>query len=303
MSEKAELERLVGLLSEDECEHLLGAVRDISTGERFWEDDIGLVYNEYVKSRYFNISRNLASVVPAGPAIEHGIFSPIPIVKRYPGATVVPLPPPGDLPAAVGASLQQRRSRRDYTPDELSIETLSTLLHYAAGMTDSVAGYDYERMPLRSFPSAGGLQSPELYLSVQRVAGVPPGIYHYQTLDHALEELRSGDHRRTLQEIAIGQPYVMTANVVFLITGVYDRLRWKYGERAYRYMCMDVGFLGENLYLAAEAQGLGACGIAGFVDDALEQLLDIDGRTEIAMLLVTVGRNGLSPNGHTSPPG
>jgi SagB-type dehydrogenase family enzyme len=76
---------------------------------------------------------------------------------------------------------------------------------------------------------------------------------------------------------------------VFMITGCFDRLRWKYGERAYRYMCMDIGYLGQSLYLVGEALGLGVCAIAGFMDDAIEQFLGVDGRDEIPLLLTTVG--------------
>ncbi len=92
-----------------------------------------------------------------------------------------------------------------------------------------------------------------------------------------------------LAAIGIGQPYIATAAAVFVITGYYARVNWKYGARAFRYMCMDVGFAGENLYLVAEALGLGACAVAGFIDDALERLLGIDSHDEIPMLLLTVG--------------
>lgn len=52
-------------------------------------------------------------------------------------------------------------------------------------------------------------------------------------------------------------------------------------------MCVDIGYLGQNIYLVAEA--LGACAIAGFVDDALEQLLGVDGKNEMILLLTAVG--------------
>jgi nitroreductase len=52
---------------------------------------------------------------------------------------------------------------------------------------------------------------------------------------------------------------------------------------------MEAGFLGENLHLAAEMLGLGACAVAGFSDTVLEELLDIDGEDEMALLLLTVG--------------
>lgn len=52
---------------------------------------------------------------------------------------------------------------------------------------------------------------------------------------------------------------------------------------------MEAGHLGQNLYLAATALGLGVCGIGAFFDDPLNQMLGIDGKTEAALYLVTVG--------------
>lgn len=86
--------------------------------------------------------------------------------------------------------------------------------------------------------------------------------------------------RFELQELAYGEPHLATAGAVLLVTVVYDRLRWKYGDRAYRFACTDVGFLGENVYLAAEAMGLGCCALSGFAQDATESLLGVDGARE-----------------------
>ena len=123
----------------------------------------------------------------------------------------------------------------------------------------------------------------------QAVDSVPVGLYHYHPVDHVLEFLKLGNHGPTLRTVTFDQPYMETSAVVFLITGYYERLRWKYGERSYRFLCLDIGFLGENIYLTAEALGLGACAHSGFEQDAIEELLDIDGKDEIALLLLTVG--------------
>jgi SagB-type dehydrogenase family enzyme len=289
MSAKEELQQLVDILSDYECSHILDTVRDVAAGERFWEGDVGIFYNEHVKARYFNMARNLASIIPAAPADEEGLFIPIPIVKSYSQAPRVELPQLEPLERSVSSALLERRSRRAYTGEGLTLVQLSTLLHHACGVTGFVQGYDYTRLPLRSFPSSGGLQSTEVYLSIHAVDAVEPGLYHYYPVNHVLELVAAGDHRARLSSIALSQPYVESASVVLVLTGVYERLHWKYGERAYRYMCMDSGFLAENVYVAAEAMGLGTCAIAGFVDDALEHLLAIDGKSEIALLLMTVG--------------
>jgi SagB-type dehydrogenase family enzyme len=284
MSDKERLRELIDVLSEYECRHLLNAIQDITEGERFWESDCGLFYNEYVKLRYFNIGRH-----PPAQHVEEDTFVPIPVVKSYPSTERMQLPTPEHPNAILSETLMRRRSRRDYSGAAISLDQLSALLQYACGITDFVPAYGFTRMPLRSFPSHGGLQAPEVYLSVQAVDGISAGIYHYHAIDHVLESLSPGNHSQRLCTLAFNERHVENSAVVFLITGYYERLRWKYGERAYRFMCIDAGFLGENLYLVAEALGLGTCAISGFAQDAVEELLGIDGKEEIALMLLTVG--------------
>jgi SagB-type dehydrogenase family enzyme len=290
MTPKDELGKLVGALSDYECRYLLRAVRGVASGERFWEDDVGVLYNEYVKTRFSTLIPELADLVPSGPTPEGELFIPIPIIKSFADSERVGLPGADAAATDLSAALLGRRSRREFTGQAIPASQLSTLLQYACGTTGYSSGYGYSRMPLRSFPSAGGLQAPEVYVSVQAVDGVVDGLYHYHVTDHVLESLKLGNHSASLCNLALGQPYVGTAAVVFLISGSYERLRWKYGERAYRYMCMDAGSLAENVYLLSEALGLGCCAVAGFFDDAIEELLGIDGRDEMALLLIAVGR-------------
>jgi SagB-type dehydrogenase family enzyme len=288
-SQRAELHALVDLLSEYECEHLGAVLNEVAAGERFWEHDVGVMYNEYVKARYFDLSRNLSSLVPAGPVYDEAPFAPIPLVKSYPNAERFQLPEPATPTLAAADVMLGRRSRREYSAEPMSPRELSAVIQLAAGVTGYAEGYGYRRWPLRSFASSGGLQTPELYAFVRNVAGLSAGLYHYQPVDHELEQLASTFDDSLLAAIGLGQPFIKTASVVFAVTGYYARARWKYGERSFRYMCMDVGFLGENLYLAAEALGIGACAIAGFIDDALERMLGVDPHEEMALLLFSVG--------------
>jgi SagB-type dehydrogenase family enzyme len=282
---KAELRRLVELLSDYECAHLLNTVRDIAAGEPFWEGDFGLLYNEYAKLRHFRVG----SGVPRGPALEQNAFVPMHISKSYAGSQPVSLPPPAAPAEPLHRVLERRRSRRGYTGGAISREQLSTLLHHACGITAFVPAYGYTRLPLRTFPSHGGLQSPEVYLWIRGADGLEAGLYHYDAMNHALEGMATGDFSGRLRSIAFDEEYVERAAAVFLISAAYERLRWKYGDRAYRFACMDAGFVGQNVYLVSEAMGLGACAVSGFAQDAAEALIEIDGKQEIALLLLTVG--------------
>jgi SagB-type dehydrogenase family enzyme len=309
MSPRERLNELIDLMSEYECEHIAALVDDTAAGDRFWETDIAVVYNEYVKGRFRDLGPAppqafgaqppddvAAGTLPppdpaansAGPS-EEGIFAPIPIVKAVASVRRVKLPPAREVASPLGELLLTRRTKRDFGDDDLTTEELSTLLHLACGVSGRVSAYGYDRLPLRTFPSSGGLQAPEVYVSIQSVEGLESGLYHYHPLAHSLDLLRDGAYGTRLRELALGQPWVEAASVVLVISGCYERLRWKYGERAYRFICVDAGALAQNVQLAAEGLGLGACAIAGFADDAVERLFGIDGREEMVLLLVCLG--------------
>jgi SagB-type dehydrogenase family enzyme len=80
------------------------------------------------------------------------------------------------------------------------------------------------------------------------------------------------------------------AAMVFVLTGIALKSRLKYGERGYRFMLLEAGHIAQNLLLTANALGLGALPIGGFVDDELDRLLDVDGVEETSLYLVAVGR-------------
>jgi SagB-type dehydrogenase family enzyme len=295
---RGRLRQLIDLLSDDECACLLSAVEDVVDGERFWEGDSGLFYNEYVKLRFFRVGAN----APTAGTFDHESFAPMFVTKGYPHAERWALPEPSGIEVRLDMALRGRRSRRQYTGGPVDLATVSSILYYGCGVSAVVQAYGYERFPLRTFPTHGGLQSPEVYLWARAVTGLMPGIYHYEPRNHELEALKNGDFAARLTDIAFGEGHVRDASVAFLITGVYDRLRWKYGERAYRFLCMDAGFLGENIYLACEGLGLAVCALSGFAQDAVEELLGVDGRQELAVLMLTVGvpTGGFTGDGNNS---
>jgi SagB-type dehydrogenase family enzyme len=199
------------------------------------------------------------------------------------------LPAPGELNQTLRDVLGSRRSRRDYSPVALSLKQVSTLLHYSYGTTGRVVAYGYNNGALRPAPSSGALQSTELYFFAQHVEGLQPGLYHFDCSNHALDLIKPGFNASVMRGWVPGQPLAADAPIIFVFSGCDDRLRWKYGARSYRYMCMDIGFVCENLYLVAEAMGLAFCAVAGFIEDELENYLEIDGQGEMALLVASLG--------------
>jgi SagB-type dehydrogenase family enzyme len=204
--------------------------------------------------------------------------------KRYREAEHIALPDPyGYQGLTLEEAIEQRRSRRDYRVGPLSLVELSRLLHSASGITDR--GREF-----RAAPSAGALYPIETYVVVHNVAGLETGLYHYAVLEHALERLRTDDLRTELVVAGVGQEMLGQAQVVFVLSAIFQRTRWRYRERAYRYILLEAGHIGQNLYLAATSMGLGACAVGAFLDDNLNNLLGLDGEEESALYLIPVGK-------------
>jgi SagB-type dehydrogenase family enzyme len=125
---------------------------------------------------------------------------------------------------------------------------------------------------------------------VNRVTDLDPGLCRYSPFGHRLVRLYDGSSiGDRLAAACLGQEMLRTSAVSFIWTAVVERGRWKYQQRAYRYIYLDAGHACQNLYLASEALGLGCCAVAAFDDDAVNWILDVDGRDEFAIYLATVG--------------
>jgi SagB-type dehydrogenase family enzyme len=132
----------------------------------------------------------------------------------------------------------------------------------------------------------------ETYLVVHSVEGIEPGVYHYAVERHELDQLQVGDFRAAVARAALDQKIADWANVVFVWTAVFERSKWKYKQRAYRYVYLDAGHIAQSVALGAVALGLGSCQIAAIYDDEANALLDVDGVGESAIYMTVVGREG-----------
>ncbi|TEU10873.1 SagB/ThcOx family dehydrogenase, partial [Candidatus Bathyarchaeota archaeon] len=144
---------------------------------------------------------------------------------------------------------------------------------------------------LRTVPSAGARHPFETYVLVNRVEGLGPGLYRFLAVDHKLQEVDlGGGIADKIADACHRQRFVKTSAATFIFTAVAYRMYWRYGERGYRYMHLDAGHACQNLYLAAEAIGGGACAIGAFYDEALNSLLGLDGVNQFAIYVAPTGK-------------
>jgi SagB-type dehydrogenase family enzyme len=241
--------------------------------------DVGVVYHQWSKP---GILDALGTMSDWGPGVD--------LYKIHPGAPRIALPAVAIEPVeasgpATATTIASRRSVRAYATDTpMTLHELSHVLHLSSGISAGLQGN-----ARRTAPSSGALYPIELYAVVHRVEGLEPGVYHYAIRDHALERLRSGDYRAAVVDQAIAQEFLGECGAVLFLTMIMQRMRPKYQDRSYRYGLLEAGHIGENAYLAATSMGLGACGVGAFMDDAINEMLGVDGVHEAAVYMLAVG--------------
>ncbi|MDY6836242.1 MAG: SagB/ThcOx family dehydrogenase [Chloroflexota bacterium] len=207
------------------------------------------------------------------------------LYKEYWDHPKVNLSPPGVIQhMSIDDALRRRRSIREFSSKPLSKRQLSYLLWASTGIQRIENDYEF-----RTAPSAGALYPIETYLVVNNVESLSQGLYHYAIRSHHLEELAQGDLGNKVANAALGQQMCLDAAVVFIWTAIFQRSRWKYRDRAYRYVYLDAGHIAENLALAVTGLGLGCCHIAALFDDELNNLLGLGGIDESVLYMTVIG--------------
>jgi SagB-type dehydrogenase family enzyme len=184
---------------------------------------------------------------------------------------------------SVEEALSKRRSIRDYSGKNLTIEEVSQLLWAAQGITAPWGG--------RTAPSAGALYPLELYVVVGDVEGIDKGVYKYRPEEHELEKVKDGDIRIELADAAVGQECVRDAAIDIVFTAVYERTTRKYGERGIRYAQMEAGHAAQNVYLQAVPLDFGTVVIGAFVDCKVKEIMNMH-EQESPLYIMPVGRKG-----------
>jgi SagB-type dehydrogenase family enzyme len=207
------------------------------------------------------------------------------IYKSYPSSKTVLLPKQFQESTILFSEvLQRRKSSRAFSTQPLTKVNLAFLLWASTGIQRIEHGHEF-----RTAPSAGALYPIETYIAANNVNDLEKGIYHYNIKNHLLEEIRPGNFGDVLAHAALDQKMCADASVVFSWTAVFERSKWKYAQRAYRYIYLDAGHIAQNLALAAASITCGSCPVGAFFDDEINSLLGIDGTEESSICLSVVG--------------
>ena len=212
-----------------------------------------------------------------------------PAFKEYFGVPVMSLPEAVWPETSLRRAIADRFSCRRFTGAPLALLQLATLLKSAYGIVGRTTTGDLEMLE-RPVPSGGGLYPLELYLLVQNVVGVEPGLYHYAALHHTLEQIQALRlSKPVVSSLFMEQPYIVEASVIIALVALVERSMHKYGDRGYRYILFEAGHVAQNVNLVSSALGLASLNLGGFHDADLASLLQLDLEIEIPLYGMAVG--------------
>ncbi|MFZ5573178.1 MAG: SagB/ThcOx family dehydrogenase [Thermodesulfobacteriota bacterium] len=161
-------------------------------------------------------------------------------------------------------ALRDRRSGRDFSPEQLPEQVLSDLLWAAFGINRPESGR-------RTAPSALNWQETDIYVFTEQ------GGYLYDAKENTLQPVVAGDHRSETGTMI--QPFVKKApvNLVYVVDAARTGMMGKVLNTAERDMFSDtaVGFISQNVYLYCASEGLSTV-VRGLVNrEALAELLKL----------------------------
>jgi len=181
-------------------------------------------------------------------------------------------------------TIARRRSVRDFAPEPISQAQLSQILWAAQGLSNASGRY-------RTVPSAGATYPLEIFVACgeNSVDGIGEGVYQYNVESHSLRRHYKGDVRGELALAALDQDFICIAPVDIVICVAYSRTLSTYGGRGERYVHVEVGHAGQNIYLQATALGLVTVAVGAFYDEQVREVLRL-GEEYKPLYIMPVGK-------------
>ncbi|WP_257160701.1 SagB/ThcOx family dehydrogenase [Corynebacterium cystitidis] len=211
----------------------------------------------------------------------------------------IPLTPRApERPQNVASVLSKRRSAASFSTEPLDLYDLAYILLASYGVTGRINAASTQRghdgqpisVGLRATPSAGGLNSNDIFVLVDQMADIDSGLYYFNPDLRCLQLVNSRARMGDLAESTGYAERVRSSSVTILLAGAFSRIQWKYWERGYRMVLLDCGHLAQSLVIAATELDIVAHPIGGFVDEQVNALIGFDGINDSVLHLLVLGK-------------
>lgn len=245
------------------------------------EQELWSLYHENSKVTSLDPHPNEESVVKRMQSMAESL--------EFTGYPIVSLPPSRHLHMSVTESIRRRVSARTLTTVEVSGDELATILDSSFGMSRSNVDTPFPR-PFRVAPSGGALYPIEPFVYCRSVQDIDPGLYHFSVSEGHLRRINSSAAMSDEIANAFQQSELArVASAILLMAGFFARSTFKYGERAYRFVLIEAGHIGQNIALVSTGLGLSCVTVGGFFDRALDATLNFDGVWQSVIYSVLIG--------------
>jgi SagB-type dehydrogenase family enzyme len=186
--------------------------------------------------------------------------------------------------------LMARKTHREFSHEEMTLESLSHLLSLVWGVTGYLRSGIFGKLLRKTSPSGGARHPGEVYVMALRVKGLKRGLYYYHPGHHYLKMISPNATRKKASLYCARQDHPRNAAALFIMTAVFGRTMWKYFHpRAYRVVLLDAGHLCQTFCLVATWLGLAPFCTAALMDTLIETDLRIDGVRESVLYVAGVG--------------
>lgn len=243
------------------------------------------------------------------PPVDHDLeqWSDFPVVKPAMSDQIIPLPRPnlGALmsnDATLTEVIETRKSVRHYDDNHpITIEQLGELLYRTARVKEIYKfddkfpqmiqslikefgldpDFEYGDSTNRPYPAGGAMYELEIYPVVRHCKGLAPGLYHYDPLNHQLEQITASEEALTTlmndeMITAANKKILDLPQVLLVVTARFGRLFRRYRSVAYAVILKNLGVLTQNLYLVATNMGLAPCAWGGGDSDAFAEITGLN---------------------------
>lgn len=220
--------------------------------------------------------------------------APLPVVKTGNAGPTFPLPRPdlsavAEIDPTLTELLESDHRCPEFTEEPITLERLGEFLYRAARVRSvgqahlqTVRGQDATQRP---YYSVGLVYELEIYLSINRCAGLGRGIYHYDPLWHTVTLINDDpadlDAMLDMARVAGGghrQP-----SALLTMSARIPRVGRIFGGAGYATTLLHLGALQQVLYLTAKAMGLSAHAIPVDASDRVDRALKLEWPAEVGI--------------------
>lgn len=171
----------------------------------------------------------------------------------------------------------KRGSARKFSRESISFQQLSTIIYYS---THGVC---------MDFLQKYGDSIIDLYIIVNSVENLKPGIYYFNKKRNSLEILKEGIFRNEAMHLGLDQDLPGDGSVcIFFMTNL-EKILDKLGNRGYRAAQMEASIMGGRFYLAAYSQKVEATGLT-FYDDEVTEFFSPHSKNKNTMFMIVLGK-------------